>query len=87
MDIVNAVYSGNKEFRKYTPQIIQIQEAIKNILPHENIDLLEDLENYKNLRGKVLFEELYRQGLCDGLRLGNITSNRIRKRGKYHIKK
>lgn len=87
MDIVNDVYSKNQAFRKFNPQIIEILNEIRNLLPGDKKELLEDLENYKNLRQRALYEELYKQGLYDGLRLGNIASNRIRKGGKYHIKK
>lgn len=84
MDIVNDVYSKNQAFRKFNPQIIEILHEIRNLLPGDKKELLEDLENNKNLRGKVLYEELYRQGLVDGLRLSNIAFFR---RSRKHSKR
>ncbi len=60
MDITNRVYAKNESFRKFNPRIIEVLNEIRNILPGDKKQLLEELENNKNLRGKVLYEELYR---------------------------
>jgi len=85
MDIVNNVYTNNMAFRKYNPKIMEIRDSIINSLPQECKGMLEDLENCKNIRDKVLFNELYLQGLIDGLRLNNIAKGKTRnKRIKRH---
>lgn len=72
-DTINRIYAGNKAYRKVTTNIMRLSHMLKNALPLEHRDLLDELDDYRGRREIILYEALYRQGLIDGLRLGNLS--------------
>jgi hypothetical protein len=82
-DIINRIYAKNKAYRNFTPDIIRLLDSIKNALPLEDRNLLEELDDYQGQREIILYEALYRQGVIDGLRLGNLT-RRVKVRVKHN---
>lgn len=71
-EILNDVAANNKAFRELTRKIIPILDTIKNALPSEYKDLLEELEDIRDKRELIMYKTLYRQGLKDGIRLCNV---------------
>lgn len=71
-DILNDMAANNKAFKELTLKLIPILDNIKNALPSEYKKLLEELEDIRGLRERIVHKTLYRQGLKDGIRLYNV---------------
>lgn len=72
IEILDDVAANKNGSKKLTGKIISILNAIKDALPSEHKKLLEELEDIRGKRELITYKTLYRQGLKDGARLGNV---------------
>lgn len=68
----NSMAENNVKYRECTRSIIQILDKLYKELPPEYQEMLEELEDIRSKRDSIGGRLLYRQGLSDGVRFGNI---------------
>jgi len=78
-EIINDIAVNNRRFKELTMEVIEKLNDIKNSLPEGDIKILEELEDVRGKRETITFEIIYRQGLLDGIKAGNVY-NKLRNR-------
>lgn len=83
-EIANNIAASNKGYKELVPKIIEMLNDIKNNLPEEYKEVLEELEDVMSKRDLLINEIIYRQGLIDGIKIGN-AYNKLKSKESFLI--
>jgi len=62
---------SNNKYKKLTKQCITLHNTIKNHLPEESKNLIDDYEKAESLIDGIILELMYEQGFKDGIEFSN----------------
>ncbi|WP_432403859.1 hypothetical protein [Wukongibacter sp. M2B1] len=79
LEISQEITNNNMKVQDLRQDCFDLWDRIVDSLPKEDRKLIFKYEEKRNEEEKIYFEIIYRQGLNDGLKVGNI-SNEIRSR-------
>jgi len=68
-EIGRRIVSSNSEYRELSAKSIALHKSIRGCLPPDGRELLEEYEGVINLMRALACDEMYEQGLKDGMKL------------------
>ena len=71
-EIGNNIVIKNKEYQELTEQSIKVHYQIRNTLPGQYKELIDEYESINSLKECISEEIIYEHGFGDGIRLNEI---------------